>query len=248
MKIMGSGGVAALAAVFLALGPAMAPGVAAQALCHGVDDLPRGEGPVRSMRLGGFDPARAGTSQGEEDRGGIFYLTFAFTIWDVPGVTFLSSGGCNDGQGGLVECSIDCDGGGFAVLADGEDVLFEALGPIYSAEGALAPFFSSGDADGERFFGAYRLAPVEQGGRCVPDAGSDAGTLAAGDISGRVAEAERLLAGLGYHREVPDQLFDARTAAAVAAFQGDFGLPVTGEINAETALAMEAATVAYGGC
>lgn len=228
-------------AAALSLGLGAPTSVMGQAFCHGVDDLPRTDSPIRSVRLRGFDPA------GMTGDWGDVVLDLAFTKWDVPGVTFTTGAECGT-SGDLVTCSIDCDGGTFVVMADGPAALVEALGVVYSAEGAVAPFFTSGEPDGEILRGLFRLDPIAGGGHCLPDPLNAGATLAAGDISPRVTEAERLLASLGYHPELPDAVFDARTATAVRAFQSDFRLPVTGQIDRQTALALNAATTVIGGC
>lgn len=237
-----------LAMAVLALGMAAAPGTShAQTQddhgCYGAE-FAREDGPIRSIRL---IPPRQPAPDEPDDVFGHDIAQITFTRWDVPGIVFdvIASSGHDDT---LMEAMVECDGGRFLMSRAGDAMFLEALGVLYTPSGPLGPFLGSGDADGGRLVGLFRLDRIDTPGRCVVEADPGEVTLMAGDISTRVFEAESLLASIGYLRELPDQIFDARTEAALRAFQRDYGLTETGQIDPGTAMSLRGAAIQAGSC
>lgn len=184
-----------------------------------------------------------------EDGAGGLSITLSFVDRDLPEVVFSTGTGCYGDDGRPLECQIDCDGGRAVLLAaPNGDLLLEALSIVYSGEGAQNPYLVTMEPDAAQLSGLFRLAPSPRQGLCRPAQAPVIAPLAAGDISPRVATAERLLAALGLHPEQPDLVFDARTRASVVAFQTDFGLPASGRLDSDTMLSLARAVQLGGPC
>lgn len=70
-------------------------------------------------------------------------------------------------------------------------------------------------------------------------------TLRKDMLGDQIKNAQVMLSGLGYATQREDGYFSASTEAAVKNFQSNAGLPVTGEIDAKTAGALEQAVVKW---
>ncbi|MCR8726186.1 peptidoglycan-binding protein [Frigidibacter sp. ROC022] len=172
----------------------------------------------------------------------------ALTLPGAPYVRFEFT--CPLDDEGHASCGVECDGGNVTLdtedgrlTADFEHLRFESA-RIESLSFGLVQF----DADGLGFTGRYQLDPAP------PEACDGAGQaqpylLEPGDFYPAVARIESYLAAGGYLAEPPDWYYTAETAAAVAAFQAEVGLPQTGKSDAALLRRLGVFTgYALGGC
>jgi hypothetical protein len=176
-----------------------------------------------------------------------YNLSLAFTEWDVPNEVFDTVAGCTT-SGGVLHCSIDCDGG-HATVALGADGRLD-LQTAYLRYGSTGDenLLAVSDADGGSLTGLYALQPDPGRKDCRPTADHVFAVLEPGDISPRVQQAETMLNRIGQFLEFPDTVFDEATEAAVRGFQNQYGLAPSGRIDERTALALVRASASLGGC
>lgn len=202
-----------------------------QSVCYRAE-VPRSYGPVRSVTA-------------KLDRNGV---DVQFTEWDTPNTVFLAGAACAETGGGLIHCSIDCDGGhvDLALTPDGRlSLLAKSLRSL--SLGQESRLLGSLDADGGVLSGLFVLSE-SSAEQCTPDGETYQVALEAGDDTPAVAAAERLLNDLGFLLEKPDNIFSERTKTAVVQFQTASGLAATGVIDAETARRLVAQAATNGGC
>lgn len=176
-----------------------------------------------------------------------YNLSLSFTEWDVQNEVFDAVAGCTS-SGGVLNCSIDCDGG-HATVALGADGRLD-MQTSYLRYGSTGDenLLSVNDADGGSLTGLYALKPDPGRKDCRPTPDHVFAVLEAGDISPRVQQAETMLNRIGQFLEFPDSVFDEATEAAVRSFQGQYGLAPSGRIDEQTALALVRASASLGGC
>jgi hypothetical protein len=139
---------------------------------------------------------------------------------------------CDLSGPGPALCSVECDGGSVTLTRaeDGVQADFRHLRIEAARMESLTFGQTAFDADGLVFDGSFRLARTSSAQCDRRDIGQPF-DLQAGDYYPAVERLEIALAEGGYLPEVPDWAFTRETAAAVAAFQAEVGLPETGRVD-----------------
>ena len=172
----------------------------------------------------------------------------ALTVTGAPFMPFEFT--CAFDDEGKAHCGVDCDGGNLylekgpdGITADFQHLRFEDA-RVESIVFGQVQF----DADGYAFSGRYTLPPADPSA-CDAAAHAQPYDLRPGDFFPAVLRLERALVTGGYLTEAPDWYYTTETGAAVAAFQAEVGLPVTGRADAEVLRRLAVFTgYAYGGC
>lgn len=176
-------------------------------------------------------------------------VRWEFTEWDVPNQTFGISARCSISDK-TIRCGIECDGG-HAILAMGKDdrLYFQADHLRADSLRGDASLLTYNEADGREMNGLFSMTERPGDVQCRA-AGDDLFVeMQAGDISNRVVDIERKLQRLGQFLEYPDELFDDATQDAVSSFQRQYGLPVSGVVDLDTAaLLANLMQTGAGGC
>jgi len=212
-------------------------------VCHAAS-FTRENGPIReiTVRIAPWEQTGAG------NEGRFHLLSVAFTEWEAPNLAFDTQAICYSGQDGILNCSIDCDGGRAALMRSADGRLFmETRGLVYGAQGH-APLMAVEDADGGQLTGIFALSPRPDDEMCRPGIDRHFAALEPGDISPRVRDAETMLNRLGQLLESPDTVFDEATSAAVSGFQIQYGLKPSGRIDERTARLLSRMAAMSGGC
>ncbi|MGC5198248.1 peptidoglycan-binding domain-containing protein [Aphanothece microscopica] len=157
---------------------------------------------------------------------------------------------CDLSGPGPAHCPVECDGGSVTLTRKGNSI--EADFRHLRIEAARMESLTFGqtafDADGLHFDGNFRLdgaAPAQCDRRRI----GQPFDLQAGDHYPAVERLETALAEGGYLAEVPDWTFTRDTAAAVAAFQSEIGLPDTGQADRDLLRRLGIFTrYGFGGC
>jgi hypothetical protein len=244
----------ALAAVLIGLGTFAAAEAGAEGgfadiveVCHAAS-VPRGNGPIReiTVRLAPWEQSGADPDNGNEGRS--YLLSVAFTEWDAPNLGFDTQALCYSERDGILNCSIDCDGGRAALTRSADGRLFmETQSLVYGARGH-ASLMAVSDADGGQLSGLFALEPKPGDEMCRPGIDRRFVALEPGDISPRVRAAETMLNRLGQLLESPDAVFDEATSNAVSTFQIQYGLEPSGRIDERTARLLSRMSAMSGGC
>ena len=176
-----------------------------------------------------------------------YNLSLAFTEWDVPNEVFDTVAGCTV-SGGVLHCSIDCDGGHAAIALGSDGRLVMQTSYLRYGSTGDENLLAVSDADGGSLTGLYALKADTTRKDCRPTPDHIFAVLETGDISPRVQQAETILNRIGQFLEFPDTVFDEATEAAVRDFQRQYGLGASGRIDEQTALALVRASASLGGC
>lgn len=157
---------------------------------------------------------------------------------------------CDLSGPGPAFCSVDCDGGSVTLTrgSGGLEADFRHLRIEAARMESLTFGQTAFDADGLTFDGIFWLEPASPA-QCDRRRAGQPFDLLAGDFYPAVERLETALAEGGYLSEVPDWYFTRETAAAVAAFQAEAGLPVNGRADRNLLRLLGVFTrYGFGGC
>lgn len=180
---------------------------------------------------------------------------FTLIVNGLPNAAFTTVASyCGPVEGGLTECSIECDGGHvvFGEIQSGqlfarfENLTFE----LHYQHASILD--NNGDADGSSFSGSYLLELSADPSECKSAAESvsaamDRRVLKPGDMSPDLDMVKSALTKLGYPIANTGWVFTTKLAAQIAEFQRSEGLSATGDIDRPTLDLLEGLAAGSGG-